>query len=965
MSGGHLGRNLAALAAHQTLPVDRLAAPSETVRIQESNGAATLLLRRSGAWIALNSRRDPVTEAGRWLDEALPDAGASTAIVIGTGLGYVLDALDARRPEVRVLAIEPTPECARALLDHRDWAERVGAGRLRVLVGPDFAGTDDVLWMLEGTTPPVVTHPTLAHELPNEVAAAQRAAARAVYAAQANRDARLANAGRYLTNTLRNAATISSESDVSRLDGLFAGRPAVVISAGPSLDRSLDDLRRLQDQALLIAVDTALRPLLASGVVPHLVVALDPTRGNAEHMLDLPDPSGVYLIAEGSVNQEAFAPFRGRTFVFRVADHHPWPWLASLGCDRGRLQVWGSVATAAFDVARRVGANPIIFCGQDLAYTNGRSYCRGTTWERTATPAGKRAEIADVDIRGDKTTTASHLVSFRDWLVEQSRDESRRYVNASEGGILRGGRLELLALADALSGSPTVDRGSVRDRLRAAHLPGGTRVDVAAATTALARTIDTDANSHPEPTASWLTFAGPATTPGAIARALSAQAPESTVAALSREPKTNRRPLALSPADQARLDALTSSDDVRAFSLDPEVGTSDSDVTERLERALGDLSPGGRLVIVDLTDRVVGARLRRAMRKCLAQHRDLAHARVGMDWLSRLTVIQRDPPDGRLSFAMNHADADVMAELIVRALDPGSVASVGPGANVWLDAFSAYPRVTVVKANEHCDVVLAMRSFVEAASTDHEPMLAALAARSDTIVIEVPTPALEFEPHANYRPMTYWAELFLRFGYVLSDQLRPLIEDRGDFNDRSYDFYLLYVARRIGSAETRAALASSSELRALVVNGLSRIDDLYVQAMALRLDRRDAGTGRPAHTSATASVPLDPDDFEHAGGHAYVLRFAGRRLRAAQRAGLLRHATIEEDGRPLPFALELAAAVQAEGGGRYTVRRDAVYFSATDSSDPRLNGRAYSLRVEADVAVLISDCDCATTPPLP
>ena len=59
-----------------------------------------------------------------------------------------------------------------------------------------------------------------------------------------------------------NVPAIASEGNAAALTGLFAGVPAIVIGAGPSLDANLAAIHGLQERALLIAVDTAVRPLL-------------------------------------------------------------------------------------------------------------------------------------------------------------------------------------------------------------------------------------------------------------------------------------------------------------------------------------------------------------------------------------------------------------------------------------------------------------------------------------------------------------------------------------------------------------------------------------------------------------------------------------------------------------------------------------------------------------------------------
>ena len=64
--------------------------------------------------------------------------------------------------------------------------------------------------------------------------------------------------------------------------------------------------------------------------------------------------------------------------------------------------------------------------------------------------------------------TSAHLVSFRDWLVEQTAgDGTRRFINATGAGILHGGRIVQSTLGDALANAPAI--GGVRQAIRAAH----------------------------------------------------------------------------------------------------------------------------------------------------------------------------------------------------------------------------------------------------------------------------------------------------------------------------------------------------------------------------------------------------------------------------------------------------------------------------------------------------------------
>ena len=529
-----LQENLAALAAAQGIAPNLTATDPDSVRIDTTPTGPTASVRtRDGRWIRLHSGRDPIAEAERSVATLMAGGEPPLIICIGPGLGYVLDAIERRGSTTRVLALEPWPAMARALLSRRPWHEWLESGRLTLLVGPAYDGVATASRRLDaGIEPPVVVNPVLDREFSADVAEARALVGRALFGARANAEARRTFAPRYLLNTLRNVPVIAASADVSALEGAFAGVPAIVIGAGPSLDRNIEELRQVRGRALLIAVDTALRPLLDAGIAPELVVSLDPTEANGRHLRNLRDPAATWLVAESSIEPRAFEQFAGRTFIFSVADHHPWPWLRSVGLGRGRLRAWGSVLTAAFDLALQAGCDPIVFAGADLAYSQPRPYCRGTIHEQDwATRAaggeslediwraaiGARAAVVVDGPAGRPVPTTAPLLAFRDWLVEQSVTcGDRRIVNATGGGVLAGGRIEQRSLADALHTRSSPGAAAVR----AAWSSG--RRTAAAGAPALQRTLAglADASGESEPLVSWLAFGAPDLTSGAVRDAL-------------------------------------------------------------------------------------------------------------------------------------------------------------------------------------------------------------------------------------------------------------------------------------------------------------------------------------------------------------------------------------------------------------------------------------------------------------
>lgn len=443
----------------------------EDVALDDPLAAAIL---RTGDGHALRVHgRSPLEEARAWLAGAIADSPVpDTICVIGAGHGWIVDAIAERSTTTRVLVLEPEPSFASRFLARRDWSALIAAGRLLVLVGPEFRGADGAWRILSPSTadPLNLVHPVIARARPEGARAAGRVLGRALRDVRGNEEARRTFAAPYLLNTLRNLGHLARSRDAGRLVDEFTDVPAILVGAGPSLDASLPELARAADRALVIAADTALRPLLAAGIEPALVVAVDPSPTNARHLVDLPPCRETWLVTEPSVAREGLEPFAERLFTFRVAEHEPWPWLMGAGIDRVKLHVFGSVLTVAFDLALRAGCNPVLFAGADLAYTGGQPYCRRATWERQWSievargrslrslwrdSIAARPNLEEQAIDGSRVVTAPHLVAFRDHLRSRIEAEpSRRFVNATPGGILMGPRIELATIDEALKDCP-------------------------------------------------------------------------------------------------------------------------------------------------------------------------------------------------------------------------------------------------------------------------------------------------------------------------------------------------------------------------------------------------------------------------------------------------------------------------------------------------------------------------------
>ncbi|MGE3512664.1 MAG: motility associated factor glycosyltransferase family protein [Vicinamibacterales bacterium] len=994
-----LARNLDAWPSHSPRPTSDQG--SDRVRVASGEPWPALLVRDRGHhWVAVHSRRDPIRDAERAL-AGLDVANSSTLFVIGLGLGFAIDVLERDGWTGRVVALEPSPAMVGACLRRRDWATWLVSGRLSIVYAPDYQGLDAIVPTLDPNreAPTVLVNPVIARCFPDETDAALRTGARAWFGARANQEARRRMGGRYLLNTLRNVRAIAASADVGRLTDRFSNVPAILVAAGPSLDRNLPDIAAWRDRAMVVAVDTAARPLLGAGVVPDLVVAVDPSESNARHLVDLPDCTGTALVTEGSVDPAALQTFAGRQFVFRVGDHHPWPWLMEQGIVRGRLRAWGSVLTTAFDLVLRAGCNPILFAGADLAFTDARPYARGTTYEEdwrreqawgTSTAESWRVrlaewpEINEPGVTGTPVRTAPHLVAFRDWLAAESlKAAGRTVVNASGQGILIGTALRQSSIAAVLEELPSLGH-FVGDAL-AGELLG--RQD---------STIRVDVS--PEVLADWRAFgrvtdeviAAALTTPPDVAVDRVNGPPRMSITPAPAQETACERPRCrradLSESDAEYLDALAQTHHVRELPF----RAATEDLVAAVRAAATSLAPSSALVVIDHVGTAVGAQVRRAVNALLCERTDIwLDYRRFTDRSSRLSVLRADGAtvardimtvDAPKWLPDHMTVADSLVPLIAAATGARSVVDLGCGAGYWLRAFESlgatrllgltphltghpvHPAVRTVAATEllaglpsmgtdpeaRFELCLALEVAHELPIRAHGPFVAACARLADVVVFSFRPPgAPGMSPFA--RPLPYWTDLFWTEGFVLEDRLRGTIEERWNFPRTVFDGPLVF--RRALTAAERSDAVRRARERAMSV----RLQELYEQSIwwavrTFELQHALASAPSPPPALAAATRWWTIPAWRLLGEDGDLRRFsfrtdAARHVLTDPRCQI----DLQEEGRPLPRLADLAA-LRATMTGGWTLDRDVLWLRSRDGSDPRANGRQYAISLPGFVA---------------
>ncbi len=273
------------------------------------------------------------------------------------------------------------------------------------------------------------------------------------------------NGRKTLENIAANVGWFTGTPDLARHHRRFAGKPAVIVSAGPSLRKNKHQLKALVGHAVIIAVQTTLRPLLEMGIEPDFVTALDYHEICSRFFEGLPPTLGTELIVEPKAAPAIFALHPGP--LTTLGNEWTESLLREMRLNKTRLRAGSTVAHLAFYLAEHMACDPIIFVGQDLGFSDGLYYSPGTSYDevwkpefgRFCTPEMKQWEqivrerhiLRKIpDQAGRPMYTEERLFTYLQQFERDFSQSSTRILDCTEGGAAKLGT-KVMPLAEAAS----------------------------------------------------------------------------------------------------------------------------------------------------------------------------------------------------------------------------------------------------------------------------------------------------------------------------------------------------------------------------------------------------------------------------------------------------------------------------------------------------------------------------------
>lgn len=172
---------------------------------------------------------------------------------------------------------------------------------------------------------------------------------------------------------VHNLPDVMEHNELESLRDKFSGKPAIIISAGPSLNKNIDLLKEYQDQAVIFCVGTALKTAVKHDIRPDFLTIVE--HNDCTSQVAGIDTSDMNMILMPFTHEKFHKLKTKRKFNYYPKNDFTALWLADLlGVSVDDYHNKGTVSLCALFSAKIMGCDPIILIGQDLAYTNGKCY---------------------------------------------------------------------------------------------------------------------------------------------------------------------------------------------------------------------------------------------------------------------------------------------------------------------------------------------------------------------------------------------------------------------------------------------------------------------------------------------------------------------------------------------------------------------------------------------------------------
>jgi len=405
----------------------------------------------------IHDKKDPLLEAKNIIEQFKNMQEHSDIMFYGLGLGYHIDVFVELYPDIAFTIYEPIPEVFYQFLHHADLMKIPRYLLKNIIIENRPEDIEQFCSRFVSgirSSVMIIDLPAYQSIFPEKRRAFFTEFEKHINERRISLATNSAFEKRWTTNSMKNFIQVLKTPDILlEKKEFFQNKPAIMVASGPSLEEEIENLREIQEKGLayIFSVGTALNTLVQHEIYPNGACTYDPTEDNQIICKEVIEKgiNSIPLVFGSTVGYESLEKYPGpKTHVLINQDTVAAFYLKPEGGERLEfISDATTIAVITIQLLTRLGFNPIILVGQNLAYRDSKIYNVGATFHPIEAGEQELANAPMVkDVYGNEIASSDTFIRMRQQMeIYLSHYKDLEVINTTKyGAHIEGTRFQCL-----------------------------------------------------------------------------------------------------------------------------------------------------------------------------------------------------------------------------------------------------------------------------------------------------------------------------------------------------------------------------------------------------------------------------------------------------------------------------------------------------------------------------------------
>ncbi|WP_051359535.1 motility associated factor glycosyltransferase family protein [Paucisalibacillus globulus] len=397
----------------------------------------------------VHSGYDPIKEAERIISTHKEKIDSNTHVFFyGVGLGYHIQKFKEMFPNNSYSIYEPIPEIFLTMANLVD-IEALNSTKLNnIYIDRHDVDSSSFLeeFKVSNTNIHIIILPSYENFVKERVSDFHQKVKNTVQSRRTYLQTNINFQKLWVKNGIQNFETVLNTPNALRdiSTQVFSDKPAIIVSAGPSLADDIEYLKVIKNKnlAYIFSVGSAINTLIEYDIMPDAICTYDPTPYNHLVFSKLIEKgkNNIPMIFGSSVENEILNTYKGPKVHFITTQDSTSNYFLDGEFDKHNEIILDSpsIAVIALQLLIKLGSNPIIFAGQNLGYHDNRIYSKGIEYEHINSELDEATlenALTTTDVYGNIIKTNRGFNLMRENIEHFIRlNKNKTFINTTKGG---------------------------------------------------------------------------------------------------------------------------------------------------------------------------------------------------------------------------------------------------------------------------------------------------------------------------------------------------------------------------------------------------------------------------------------------------------------------------------------------------------------------------------------------------